>query len=150
DGFSIKWPNDIYWNDKKIGGILIENSLQSGKIKWTVIGVGLNINQKTFISDAPNPVSLCQITGKRIALKPILNDICNNIGNLYILMDYAEIRKGYAESLYRKEGFHLFRAEGETFEAKIDKIYPDGKLELETKAGEKRGFYFKEVEYVIS
>ncbi len=150
DGFSIKWPNDIYWNDKKIGGILIENSLQSGKIKWTVIGVGLNINQKAFISDAPNPVSLCQITGKRIARKPVLNDICNNIGNLYILMDYSEIRKGYSESLYRKESFHAFRAEGETLEARIDKIYPDGKLELETKAGEKRGFYFKEVEYVIS
>ncbi|MBP1664245.1 MAG: biotin/acetyl-CoA-carboxylase ligase, partial [Bacteroidetes bacterium] len=60
---SIKWPNDIYWKEKKIGGILIENSLIRDCINTCVIGIGLNVNQEKFLSDAPNPVSLKQITG---------------------------------------------------------------------------------------
>ena len=58
NGFSIKWPNDIYWKDKKIGGILIENELEGEYIVQSIIGIGLNINQEVFYSDAPNPVSL--------------------------------------------------------------------------------------------
>ena len=148
DGFSIKWPNDIYWNDKKIAGILIENSLQAGKIKWMIIGVGLNINQEVFLSNAPNPVSLKQITRKRQARKEILNEICKKIELLYTKFDYLAIRTAYIESLYRKNGFYPFRADSETFEARINQIHPDGQMELETQSGEIRGFYFKEVEYV--
>lgn len=148
DGFSIKWPNDIYWNDKKIAGILIENSLQAGKIKWMIIGVGLNVNQEVFVSNAPNPVSLKQITGKRQARKGILNEICKKIELLYKKLDYLAIRTAYIESLYRKNGFYPFRADSETFDARISQIHPDGQMELETKSGEIRGFYFKEVEYV--
>ena len=58
---TIKWPNDIYYKDKKLGGILIENQLEQGQVKDCIIGLGLNINQQTFVSDAPNPVSLRQI-----------------------------------------------------------------------------------------
>ena len=148
DGFSIKWPNDIYWNDKKIAGILIENSLQAGKIKWMIIGVGLNVNQEVFESNAPNPISLKQITGKRQARKVILNEICKKIELLYTKFDYLAIRTAYIESLYRKNGFYPFRADSETFEARISQIHPDGQMELETQSGEIRGFYFKEVEYV--
>ena len=64
DGIKIKWPNDIYWNDKKIGGTLIETSLQGSEIKDFIIGTGINVNQREFHSDAPNPVSLIQITGR--------------------------------------------------------------------------------------
>lgn len=148
DGFSIKWPNDIYWNEKKIAGILIENSLQAGKIKWMIIGVGLNVNQEIFESNAPNPVSLKQITGKRQARKVILNEMCKKIELLYTRLDYSTIRTAYTESLYRKNGFYPFRADGETFEARISQIHPGGQMELETQSGEIRGFYFKEVEYV--
>lgn len=148
DGFSIKWPNDIYWNDKKIAGILIENSLQAGKIKWMIIGVGLNVNQEVFESNAPNPISLKQIIGKRQARKLILNEICKKIELLYNKLDYLAIRTAYIESLYRKSGFYPFRADGEIFEARISQIHPDGQMELETLSGEIRGFYFKEVEYV--
>ena len=69
---TIKWPNDIYWNDKKLAGILIENSLQGNKIMSVVIGIGLNVNQKLFLSNAPNPVSLFLITGKRQNRKQLL------------------------------------------------------------------------------
>ena len=61
----IKLPNDIYWRDRKAGGILIENSLRGTEWTWTVIGIGFNINQTSFSPDAPNPVSLRQITGRQ-------------------------------------------------------------------------------------
>ena len=148
DGFSVKWPNDIYYFDKKIGGILIENVIQGGRIKSMIIGIGLNINQKTFESDAPNPVSLIQITGKTTSKTRILTEIYERIMELYHEMDEATIGKIYSASLYRKNGFHLYNADGEEFKARIIKVYSDGKLELETSDGEIKGFYFKEVAFV--
>lgn len=145
---TIKWPNDIYWKDKKLGGILIENSLQGRKIKSVVIGIGLNINQKEFFSDAPNPVSLLQITRKRQKRKIILNSICENILKLYNNLEHQKIRSQYVESLYRNNGFHPFQTENDTFRAKISSIHADGQLELETESGESRGFYFKEVQFL--
>ena len=145
---TIKWPNDIYWNDKKLGGILIENSLQGGKIKSTVIGIGLNINQAKFVSDAPNPVSLLQISGKSSNRKSILNQIIRNVMELYTDMNVEKIREEYSASLYRKSGFHIFSTENETFKAQLISTHPDGQLELETESGERRGYYFKEVQFV--
>jgi len=131
-------------------GILIENSLQGTKIKSSVIGIGLNVNQKVFVSNAPNPVSLLQITGRRQNRKLLLTKICQNIQKLYTELSVTKIRAEYAEALYRKEGFYAYRANDETFQAKIISVHPDGQLELETKAGERKGFYFKEVSFVLS
>lgn len=149
DSISIKWPNDIYWNDKKLGGILIENSLQGKSFKAVVIGVGLNVNQKEFRSDAPNPVSLIQITGKSIERKKIMRDIQENVVNLYHNLDASQIRKKYAAALFRRNGFYLYRADNELFEAEICSVKSDGQLELQTLSGERKGFYFKEVQFVI-
>ena len=66
--FKIKWPNDIYYKDKKICGVLIENQLMGSNIVYSIIGIGLNINQKEFISDAPNPISLYNIIGRKLDL----------------------------------------------------------------------------------
>lgn len=148
DNISIKWPNDIYWNDKKLAGILIENSLQGNKIKAVVIGIGLNVNQQKFFSNAPNPVSLKQITGKSINRKQLLKGIIQNILDLYTNLDVEKIRHKYAESLYRKDGFHSYCSENETFQAEISDIHPDGQLELKTKSGEQKYFYFKEVQFI--
>lgn len=147
-GFVVKWPNDIYFQDKKIAGILIENSLQNAQIKSMIIGMGLNVNQKEFHSDAPNPVSLWQITGKPYARKHLLNDILSRFSELYYSGDYDQIRPKYFSYLYRKAGFHKYKTPQEIFEAKICDVHPDGQMELETRAGEKKLFYFKEVEYV--
>jgi len=146
---TVKWPNDIYWKDHKLGGILIENSLQGNKIMTVVIGIGLNVNQKSFESDAPNPVSLLQITGKSTNRKQLLLKIQMNIMSLYSSLDTKKIRTQYAESMYRKDGFHLYRAENETFSGKITGVMPDGQLVVETANGEQKGFYFKEVQFVI-
>lgn len=149
EGFSIKWPNDIYWKDKKIGGILIENTLQANKIKWMIIGVGLNINQQKFVSNAPNPVSLFNITTKVEPINIILKKILADFELIYRTNDTTTIRNEYFENLYRGSGFHKFNAENQVFEAQITNIFPDGQIELETTKNESLRFYFKEVEFVI-
>ena len=149
EGFSIKWPNDIYWNDKKIAGILIENTLQANKIKWMIVGVGLNVNQQNFVSNAPNPISLFNIVGKELPINEVLENILFVFEQLYRTNDAVVIREEYLENLYRGAGFHKFKAENQIFEAQITNIFPDGQIELETTTDEILKFYFKEVEFVI-
>lgn len=146
---TVKWPNDIYIGDKKVAGILIENTWKGNKIGFSVIGIGLNVNQSEFFSDAPNPVSLFQITGTETDRDALLGDIRAQIMNEYLQSQPQKIRKDYLEALYRKRGFFPFRnAEGE-FMAEIVDVQPDGQLELQTEDGEKKEFYFKEVSFVI-
>ena len=114
-----------------------------------VIGIGLNVNQTEFISNAPNPVSLKQITKMKLARKPLLISICKNIMSLYSNPDADKIRLEYAGMLYHKDGFHSFRAGKELFQARILAVHPDGQLELETEDGERKGYYFKEVSFVL-
>lgn len=148
---TIKWPNDIYWKDEKIGGILIENSLQGSAIRYSVMGVGLNINQTEFSENIPNPVSLKQITRKTYRRKPILKDIRENFMKMYREISPESVKAEYAESLYHKDGFHPYiLPNDESFSAKIVCVKDDGQLILETSAGEIKGFYFKEVQFVIS
>jgi BirA family transcriptional regulator, biotin operon repressor / biotin---[acetyl-CoA-carboxylase] ligase len=153
EDISVKWPNDIYWKDKKLAGILIESSLQGARIKSMVVGVGLNVNQTEFVSNAPNPVSLRQIIGHPVDRMRLLDTVRDNILELYAGMDAGvdaeRIRAEYAQMLYRKQGLHLFKAGEEHFEASIHAVHPDGKLELKTEDGQSRGFYFKEVGFVV-
>jgi len=149
DNISVKWPNDIYWNDRKLGGILIENSLQSGRIKSTVIGIGINVNQQQFVSNAPNPVSLFQITGKQHNIESLLTNLCESILDHYKKLNPPFIRAAYGELLYRKTGFHAYKTDEESFMAQLVAVHPDGRLQLETEAGERKNFYFKEVQFVI-
>ena len=79
---SIKWPNDIYWRNGKLAGILIENTLKGHLIKDSIIGVGLNVNQREFRSKAPNPVSLWQITGQETDCEQLLKAILQAFDNL--------------------------------------------------------------------
>lgn len=148
DEITVKWPNDIYWKDKKIAGILIENSLQGSTIKSMVVGVGINVNQTIFRSAAPNPVSLAQIIGKNVSRENLLEEIRINILDAYKCSDFDEIRSEYLNSLYRKSGYYSYRDDFGLFDAEIKQINPDGQLLLKCKSGELKGFYFKEVEFV--
>jgi len=146
--FKIKWSNDIYWQHQKICGILIENNLKGNKIIYSIIGIGLNINQLHFKSNAPNPISLCRIIGQQIENKnEILEKICQKI--ILFLNDtnnYKSIKLQYFNALYRNDGFYNFKTrENQVFIAKIVEIQDDGKIILQTTEGDKRGFYFKEI-----
>ncbi len=152
DGFSVKWPNDIYWQEKKIGGILIENDLAGKYISRCIIGIGLNVNQECFVSSAPNPVSLKQITGLEYDRQDILCRIMEKMKAYYEAIRRKEnesIIHRYKQSLFRREGLHPYRdAEGE-FTARIIDVEADGHLVLEDADGHIRKYVFKEVQYVI-
>lgn len=155
DGFSIKWPNDIYWHDKKICGILIENELEGQYLSQSIIGIGLNINQTEFLSSAPNPVSLYQIIGKEIDKNEVFSKIIHALlGGYKALEDNfieasAYISHLYKKFLYRKDDFHIYQDKDGTFEARIHDVGNDGHLYLEDTGNNIRKYAFKEVTYII-
>lgn len=155
-GITIKWPNDIYHCDKKLAGILIEHTLSSMRISRTIIGIGLNVNQTQFLSDAPNPVSLCQITGDEHDLTQLLHKICGLIEEYttfsgYEPNDFEALHSRYMARLYRNDGaLHRFALpDGSEFDARIEDVHRDGIFCLRDSAGALRQFAFKEVSFVI-
>lgn len=142
----LKWPNDIYFGDRKLGGILIENSVRGGLIERSVAGIGININQNRFVSDAPNPISLTHITGLQMQLEPLMQRLADAIVDAEpCSLEY------YLEHLWRNEGVHSFRdtASGEIFKASLAGVKPDGRLLLLDISGQTREFWFKEVEWIL-
>ena len=153
DDITVKWPNDIYWRDRKICGMLIENDLAGQFIYSSILGIGININQKEFKSNAPNPVSLYQIIGKRTDRENFLQEFLERLyANYLLLLQEKEvlIQEAYRQSLYRCEGFHLYEDANGRFEAAIEEIEPSGYLHLRLRDNTIRRYEFKEVRFVIS
>lgn len=149
---SIKWPNDIYWHDMKICGILIENEIQGGLITQSLAGVGINVNQKEFLSDAPNPVSLLRATGREYSLDSILDNFVSRFAYYYHSLKegrYDEIKIKYLSSLYRRGTLHAFRDRHGIFQARIVDVLDHGPMALVDTDGLRREYMFKEVEYII-
>ena len=159
EAFTIKWPNDIYWQDKKVAGILIENAIIGNEVRYSIAGIGLNVNQTAWHSDAPNPVSLAQITGHEYELDDLMQQL------------FAEVQKALTEDLwayykahlYRKDGFWPF-VEREVsiaptmnanvhadcqFMAQIEDVLPTGEIVLRDKNNQQRIYHFKQIRYVL-
>ncbi len=151
ENISIKWPNDIYWKNKKLGGILIENSVQKNKITSSVVGIGLNINQKTFDDKLPNPISLFNITQKKENRKQILEEITDEIIASFQNYNKDEIDKKYFESLFLKDTKADFFdvKKQQKISAIIKEVKNSGQLILETAEKEIRKYFFKEVEFIF-
>ena len=162
EDFTIKWPNDIYWQDRKIAGILIENAIIGNELKYSIAGIGLNVNQTEWHSDAPNPVSLKQITGKDYDIDELMEQL------------YAEVQKALNEDVWAYYKAHLYRREGfwpfverevstaptmnansqepiadSQFMARIKDILPTGEIVLADQQGKERIYHFKQVRYVL-
>ena len=158
---TIKWPNDIYWGNKKLAGILIENAIIGNEVKYTIAGIGLNVNQTEWKSDAPNPVSLKQITGKEYDIDALMTTLMNKIHEVQT-MHQEDIWEYYRRHLYRREGEWLFaerevnltpsriltKQPKEAFKASIADITKQGELVLRTAQGEKK-YHFKEILFVV-
>lgn len=164
----IKWPNDIYVGDRKIAGILIENALQSStRIAHSIIGMGLNVNQREFRSGAPNPVSAVNITGRETPPEVVAGWLRQALVATLPLED-AELDLRYRGRLWRSRGFHKYvslvasaapaptavkvgddSGRAGCFEAEIVGVDPDGPITLRTRSGELRVFSFKEVAPVL-
>ena len=142
---SIKWPNDIYWRNGKIGGILIENTLKGSIIMDSIIGVGLNVNQRVFKSDAPNPVSMWQICEHETDREALLKEILEAFERI---LD-SKIREQYLSKLYRRKGYHPYADKEGAFMAEIVTVEDDGHLVLHDDNGKERRYAFKEVQFII-
>ena len=154
----IKWPNDIYVEDKKIAGILIENAIEGDSLSESVVGIGLNLNQDKFESNAPNPVSLKKITGKEYDLKEELEKLAFFLYDLYIpFKNFSwgsiseKISTMYHRNLYRYEEIHKFQEtpSGEVLEARIIGTDKNACLQIEKLDGSVVSYAFKEVKYII-
>ena len=145
----IKWPNDIYWGDKKVCGMLIENELRGSVVENCVMGVGINVNQTQFESDAPNPVSLKQIVGedveRRFVLERVVEYFCR-----YYEAESGDVHEKYLGHLYRRGEVHAFRDKEGDFQGTIVDVEPTGNLIILDETGQNRRYGFKEVEYIIN
>ena len=121
DQFRIKWPNDLYWNHQKIGGILIENIVTSGgEWNWAIVGIGINLNQDQFTSNLPNPVSLFQLNRKKSEPENAANSLCEFLSDFLqagISRDEQQILEQYQHLLYGYGELCNFSRAGTTFQA---------------------------------
>lgn len=150
----VKWPNDIYVCDKKIAGILIEHSIMARCILNTVAGIGLNLNQREFLSDAPNPVSVSLLTDREFPVGRMASELAAHI--VRRLKDASEnqdsLHAEYMEKLWRGDGgtYPFFdKIAGERIEGSIACVAPDGKLTLRLSDGSRREYMFKETEFLL-
>lgn len=148
----IKWPNDIYTCDKKIAGILINNTIEGQEITWSVIGIGININQTVFESNAPNPVSLKQISGKNYNLDECLQQVCEAFDFRFTQLHnklYELIDSEYLGALYRSGIFADYVFRNKILKARITGIGEFGHLQIETADGDQLDCDMKEISFVI-
>ena len=161
EGLTIKWPNDLYWGDKKLAGMLIENTLAGGEIAYSIIGIGLNINQEHWIGNAPNPVSMRLIPGPTSSPEKVLTRYMMHL-QAWLQRPQSEWREAYMQHLYRREGWWRFierevsltptmnaQTKDGGFLARIEGITPEGELLLEHADGIHKAYHFKEIRYIL-
>lgn len=152
-GVKIKWPNDILFRDRKLGGILIENRFFGNKVDVSITGMGLNINQEKFPGFSPEAGSIRSLTGKSINLEHALDSVLEKLEFWIDALnrhDLSYIAREYNRKLYRFMENALYKSGNEFFEAKISGIEEEGHLILLTPSGETRKYAFKEVEFIFS
>jgi BirA family transcriptional regulator, biotin operon repressor / biotin---[acetyl-CoA-carboxylase] ligase len=146
----VKWPNDIYIKDKKIAGILIENQLKNNRIQYSVVGIGININQTVFNADLKMATSLKLLTGSDFDLKCLLSALCENLERRYLqLKSNTNIDKEYLQSLYRYNTLQSFISGKDCFQGKIIGIGAAGKLLIESEKGVIREYDLKEIAFKL-
>jgi BirA family biotin operon repressor/biotin-[acetyl-CoA-carboxylase] ligase len=146
----IKWPNDIYVNNYKISGILIENSIQNSKLRQSIIGIGININQVEFPPEF-NAISLMNITQKETEIELVFEELCININQYYSLLKSAQlnrINESYQRELYQLNEWKKFKYTHEVLEARITGVDSNGKLQLIKKNDQRISADLKEIIFV--
>lgn len=148
----VKWPNDIMADNRKLGGILIENSLLSGQIRYTIVGIGLNVNEEKFPPELRKAVSMYQTLGKKTDRDILLQELVGKIklyAGLFESGQYKQLMVEYKENLYRYGRPAMFETGvGEIFMGKIIDVDPSGNLVLELQDETQRRFRFKEIKFL--
>ena len=146
----VKWPNDIFYGDRKLSGILIEHSLTGQRVDYSVIGIGMNINDESFPPELPIAISLRMITGRNLEPMEVLIRLHEQLAILlpdFLLGRYMDVHRHYMKYLYRREGFYPFTDINGQFRAQIKDVTPEGRLVLQREDGWERAYAFKEVRF---
>jgi BirA family biotin operon repressor/biotin-[acetyl-CoA-carboxylase] ligase len=147
-GVKVKWPNDIYVNGKKICGILIENHIQAQHIQHSIIGIGLNVNQRQHLVATATSMNL--ENWRDYNLEEVLPNLLESLEKRFLQLrsqDFKKLDDDYLASLYWRGEQHVFKSKDNTFEGTILGIDATGKLEVDTKAGTIQ-FDIKEIEFL--
>lgn len=147
----VKWPNDVYWQNKKICGMLLEHDLCGSHIATTLTGVGINVNQADFKSDAPNPISLKQIIGHDTDRAALLQNVLQQFEVRYRCVQQgslAHLHQEYMQNLFCANEWHIFADVNGEFKAMIEDVSPLGMLRLKRENGESSDYAFKQVKWV--
>lgn len=149
----IKWPNDIYICDQKVGGILIQNTLRGELVKNSIVSVGLNVNEINFPTEIPNPTSLRIETGQPIQVRDVLSLLTRLLDHQYHLFSspsgLAELWKSYKEKLWGTDRYLSYQLlDDSIIQARVLDVEADGKLRLLLESGEEREFVFREVKWM--
>lgn len=145
----VKWPNDIYFDNQKLGGILIENSIQGNFLSSSIVGIGLNVNQLSF--ENANACSLRNVLGNEIDLGILLASVLERIEHFYFVLknqDFIFLKNEYLKILFRLNEWHQFKKSSLVFNGKIAGVDNFGRLFIETDFSLET-FDFKEVEFII-
>jgi len=146
----IKWPNDLYWRDRKAGGILIENKIRGTEWTWSIMGIGININQTQFNTAQGRPVSLKQITGKTFEINKLVHDLSTTLTNRvneWLLGGFEKMLVEYNERLFRKEEDVKFKSNQILFTAKVIGVNKQGQLIIDK--GIEQTYNFGEITWEI-
>ena len=148
---SIKWPNDIYFENHKLAGILINSTIKANRMDVSIIGIGLNVNQMQFQDWPTHPISLKQITGKDYDLQPFLEQIAESIYNKVTILktDPTDIEKEYLQRLYRYRTWGDYEVDGKKTRLFMTGIDPFGRLLLVDEANGSYCFDIKEIKFLI-
>lgn len=148
----IKWPNDIYFKNKKIAGILIKNEIKGMMMGTSIIGIGLNVNQESFDENLPNPISMKMITGKDYNLDEILLSICSCLisfsGQQPTVNSQQSTVNSYIKYLYRYKQWSFYQHEGSVKEMMIVGYDQFGRLLLKEKNDREVVCDLKEISFV--
>jgi BirA family biotin operon repressor/biotin-[acetyl-CoA-carboxylase] ligase len=149
EGVSIKWPNDLYWQDRKAGGILIENVWQAGEWKYAIAGIGININQKEFPGLNNRAVSLLQITGKTLEPGALAKELCQclELSVQQLQFDKPAVQSIYLSHLYKRNEWVRLKKGNRVFDATITGVSPSGELVVQHATEER--FDVGEIEWVF-
>lgn len=148
---TVKWPNDIYVGERKVCGMIVDQSVYDGMITDAIAGIGLNVNQKGFPEEFVNPISMSIASGKIFDREEVLLRLRAKLMARYNMVlngDREDLEKDYLRHLFRygEMSIYVDAESGEEFEGMIVGVTDDGKLKIETATGEKR-YAFKEVRY---
>lgn len=139
DETCIKWPNDLYWRDRKAGGILIENVIKGNTWEKSIIGIGININQVDFGNMRKKPVSLKQITGKSFDAKVLAKELCLSLNQRYMELKagYFDAQlKAYNQDLFKINQVVAFKKGEQSFKALVDGVNVKGQLLIKRESTE--------------